>query len=93
MTGIRLWSDSEPVIIARSVESSSQADFVLAMLGVLAIAALYLLPAFIARHRKHPNVLSIVLLNVLLGWTLLGWVGALIWATSALPAEPTPKGA
>jgi len=50
-------------------------------LGLLALAImLYLLPTYIASKRKHRNILAILLLNLLLGWTLIGWAGALIWS-------------
>lgn len=41
---------------------------------------IYMLPTFIAgvRHQKHTG--AICALNILLGWTLLGWVGALVWS-------------
>ena len=39
---------------------------------------LYFIPAMVARkHKNHP---AILVLNLLLGWTVLGWIGALIWA-------------
>jgi hypothetical protein len=44
---------------------------------------LYFVPIFIASHRNVNNQGGIVALDLLLGWTLLGWVGALIWALSA----------
>jgi len=49
---------------------------------------LYLLPAIVAEQRKHQHRLPILVLNLCLGWTLLGWVGALVWAT--MPVSP-PK--
>ena len=52
-------------------------------LAVAVALPLYLLPAIIARLRKHPYVAGIFLLNLLLGWTFLGWVGALVWACVA----------
>ena len=48
----------------------------------------YLLPAIVAEERKHQHRSPILLLNLLLGWTFLGWVGALVWAT--MPVIP-PK--
>lgn len=42
--------------------------------------ALYLLPTYEAWARKHENLTSLVLLNIFLGWTLLGWVVAVVWA-------------
>lgn len=43
----------------------------------------YFLPTFVASNRKHVNGTSIFLVNLLLGWTFLGWVVALVWASSA----------
>lgn len=48
-----------------------------------AMVALYFLPGLVAYFRDHHNTASIMLLNLFLGWTLLGWVGALIWSASA----------
>jgi len=42
--------------------------------------ALYLLPTIIAAARGKRKIVGIVLVNVLLGWTFIGWVAALIWA-------------
>lgn len=44
---------------------------------------LYFLPIFVAAHRNVNNQGGIITLDLLLGWALLGWVGALIWALSA----------
>jgi hypothetical protein len=41
---------------------------------------LYFLPTIIARH--HPNRPSIFIVNLFLGWTLVGWVISLAWAVS-----------
>lgn len=58
--------------------------------GVLAVSVfllpLYVLPTILAWKKKHR--ISIVLLNLLLGWTVLGWVGALVWALVDTPANP-----
>jgi hypothetical protein len=44
---------------------------------------LYFLPSIIALTRSKRNTLSIFLLNFFLGWTLVGWVVALVWAVKA----------
>jgi hypothetical protein len=46
---------------------------------VIAIA-IYLIPWLVAamNHRRNEN--AIFVLNVLLGWTVVGWVIALVWA-------------
>lgn len=48
----------------------------------LAIAAtvLYLAPTFIAHGNNKRHAGTICALNVLLGWTILGWVVALAWS-------------
>ena len=44
------------------------------------LIALYFLPSIIGYN--HRNSGSIIILNLLLGWTLIGWIVALIWAIS-----------
>ena len=52
----------------------------LELLLVVLIFALYFLPTLIAFLRQHKNKLAIFLLNLLLGWTVLGWVVSLVWS-------------
>ena len=52
-------------------------------LMLAALVAAYFLPGLVAYKRDHQNAASIMLLNLFLGWTLLGWVGALVWSASA----------
>ena len=40
----------------------------------------YFLPAIIAFARSKRDAVSILVLNLLLGWTMIGWVIALVWA-------------
>ena len=44
---------------------------------------LYFLPILIARKRRHKNILPIFVLNLLLGWTFLGWVVSIVWSLTA----------
>ncbi len=44
----------------------------------------YILPALIAAGRHHHNWVAILVLNILLGWTLLGWIIALVWSVTAV---------
>lgn len=64
-------------------QKASAAFFVLAPLA----AATYLLPSFVAYKRARRNSTAILLLNLLLGWTFIGWVLALVWATT-MPSAP-----
>lgn len=59
-------------------------------IGTLVTAALfYFPPTIVAWVRKHPNRVSIFLLNLLLGWTVIGWVVALIWSAAAIRRVPS----
>lgn len=40
----------------------------------------YFLPTIIALVKKKKNKGAIALVNILLGWTLIGWLWALIWS-------------
>lgn len=42
----------------------------------------YFLPSIIALFRSKSNTTAIVMLNLFLGWTFIGWVVALIWAVT-----------
>ena len=48
---------------------------------------LYFVPVLVADVRDHHNKMAIAVLNVCLGWTLLGWVGALVWACTAVKSK------
>jgi len=55
------------------------------LLGTLILLAVYGLPSIIAIASGKQNAAAIVILNLLLGWTLLGWIAALVWAAMAEP--------
>ncbi|MDL1888951.1 superinfection immunity protein [Nitrospirales bacterium NOB] len=59
----------------------------LAYIGLSLI--LYFLPTIVASARSHHNTLAIFVLNLLTGWTILGWIIAIVWAcTRAQPQQP-----
>ena len=69
--------------------------FLDALPGLLILAALlagylwvFFLPTRIVRRRNHPQQDAIYAVNVLFGWTFIGWALALVWATwrGGLPA-------
>jgi hypothetical protein len=51
------------------------------------IAAVYFLPSTIAVARRHRNGSAVFLLNLLAGWTIIGWVISLIWASIKDPSS------
>lgn len=58
----------------------SLGDIVGATVFLTVLVLLYLLPWLIAWGRNHRQAPAIFFLNLLAGWTLAGWVGALVWA-------------
>lgn len=61
-----------------------------ALVTITAVCAgMYFLPVLVAWLRHVPDIGSVAVINVLLGWTLLGWVIALAMALrTATPARP-----
>ncbi|RSK29885.1 superinfection immunity protein [Hymenobacter metallilatus] len=57
-------------------------------LGFILVGILYFLPTVLARKKSKST--QIFLLNLLAGWTGIGWIGALIWALSSDKAQPMP---
>ena len=51
------------------------------LMGILAL--FYFVPSLVALVRKKNNTASIIVLNIFLGWTFIGWVVALVWAVSS----------
>ena len=44
---------------------------------------MYFLPSIIALARSKRDLLGIFLLNLFLGWSVIGWVIALVWSVKA----------
>ena len=70
------------------------------LISLLIFILLYFLPSLVAAHRSKDNQIAIFVLNTCLGWTLIGWVVALVWActneqtrpaTTSASADPQPK--
>jgi hypothetical protein len=47
---------------------------------LLVVLLIYFLPTVIALARGHLSALAIFFLNLFLGWTMLGWLIALVWS-------------
>ncbi|MCW4469714.1 superinfection immunity protein [Flavobacterium sp. MFBS3-15] len=47
---------------------------------IFIILLLYFLPAYIASNRRAVDRTLIFVLNLLVGWTFIGWIAMLIWA-------------
>lgn len=61
------------------------------LVGLAALAVVlevYFLPTVIAYARVKRNIWAIFALNLLLGWSVIGWVIALVWALSVETVDP-----
>jgi T4 superinfection immunity protein len=62
------------------------------MEALVILGLLYFTPTLIALLRGHHNSAAIFVLNALVGWTVLGWIGAFVWSLTAvwrpIPAMP-----
>ena len=68
--------------------SDYQTALILIALLVVALCV-YFLPAIIASERRHRERGPIFVLNLLLGWSFVGWVVALVWSLTS-HVEPPP---
>ncbi len=60
-----------------------------ALLGLVVLSALfYFLPSLIAILRRVRNLASVIVINLFLGWTLVGWVVALAMAVRTKDRQP-----
>jgi uncharacterized membrane protein len=51
------------------------------ILMLMAVVLIYILPTIIAFGREHPRRQDIAVVNLLLGWTLIGWIAVFLWAS------------
>ncbi|MDB5623691.1 MAG: superinfection immunity protein [Devosia sp.] len=64
-----------------NTSSAPEALFYTVLIVIYAIVALiYFLPTLVAWKRKSPNLSTILLVNLLAGWTVIGWLLPLWWA-------------
>ena len=64
------------------LDSAHGATWVL-LIGLAVGVVIYFSPGFLAWALGISYLKRILLFNLLLGWTILGWMGVLIWAVLA----------
>jgi fucose permease len=52
------------------------------VLGVIALVSCYFMPTIIALMRDKHGAGVVALVNFFLGWTVIGWLLAFVWASS-----------
>jgi hypothetical protein len=70
---------------------SSAASFIVVASLTSVSLALYLLPCLIGCARRAPDMGAVAVINILLGWTMIGWVVALAMAFRSAPPSPPPS--
>ena len=77
--------------------TDSRTGFVaLLMVAFIVAIGVYVLPALMAWSMGSPHRMAITLVDLLLGWTILGWIAALIWAIlsgngGSFDEDPPPR--
>lgn len=73
-----------------TVQVKSKSSMVIpVILLIVFLVIVYFIPTAIAVKRKHPNRFGIVIVNIFLGWSLIGWVVALVWAVTDSKSKPS----
>ena len=67
-------------VILASLDERQIRGGILVVVVCAIVIGLYLLPSITAIFGGHPTAVGIVVLNLLLGWTVIGWVAAFVWA-------------
>lgn len=62
---------------------STLATLIFAPPFILAGLVFYICPSIIAYSREHENFVPILIINLVFGWILVGWVASLAWAFSS----------
>ena len=53
---------------------------IVGILVCVLMLAVYFLPSYVAYRNKHKDQTAILALNLMAGWTFVGWVISLVWA-------------
>jgi hypothetical protein len=58
------------------------------------VAVFYFVPGMVAYAKHHSRPHVVLLFNLLIGWTLIGWVMTLVWALAnpERGIKPAPMG-
>ena len=70
-------------------DQQTETSMIVAAVLLAVITLGYCLPLAIAMCRRSEKTDKISFVNILLGWTVIGWIASLVWATRESPA---PRG-
>ena len=89
--------------IAAAQSGGTAGTVILGFAIILASIGAYIAPMITAIIRRVPNTGSVIVINLLLGWTVIGWIAALAMACRSqrpqqiavvpyAPVQPPPGG-
>ncbi len=55
-------------------------EIIFGFMILIILGVLYFLPTIVANLTNKRNTAAIAMLNLLLGWTVVGWIVCLVWA-------------
>ena len=58
---------------------------------IFAGALVYFIPTYMAFKAGHRNALAILILNILGGWTIIGWILAMVWCSEGDGSESSEQ--
>jgi hypothetical protein len=76
--------------MSASDATSGAVGMMLLLAFIIGGLVVYILPTIIALVKKKQNTAAIALVNLLLGWSFIGWVVALVWAVTVDPPTAAP---
>lgn len=59
---------------------SPAGSVVFLLIAVIALFIAYMLPSILGLALDTPHLLRLALVNLLLAWTVVGWIACLVWA-------------
>jgi len=68
------------------MESFTQHDLI-SFLSLIFVMCIYFLPTLVAAGFKHRHDKAIFALNLIFGFTVIGWIVALIWSLCHQPRQ------
>ena len=71
-----------------AANGSSATSVIGTIAGVIGLIAAYWFPTIMAFMRHVPGKAQVVIVNLFLGWTVIGWIVALVMAFRTVPAAP-----
>ena len=77
--------ETQPGRLARITRATLLVIYWILTVAFTIVTVCYFLPTQLALRRHVPDTGSIMALNILAGWTLIGWVIAMVWACRDVP--------